>query len=137
MCKYEVYPNDLVISLTGTVGKGDYGNVCILPDTYKCYYLNQRNAKLETYGLYQNMFLKYLLSDKKIKSFLTRNCRGVRQANILNKDIENLKLILPSLDIQAIFVEKVVSLENQKQKIKQSIVEVQQLLDYTMNKYFG
>ncbi|WP_199664121.1 restriction endonuclease subunit S [Parabacteroides sp. AF14-59] len=137
LCKYEVYPNDLVISLTGTVGKGDYGNVCILPDTYKCYYLNQRNAKLETYGLYQNMFLKYLLSDKKIKSFLTRNCRGVRQANILNKDIENLKLILPSLDIQAIFVEKVVSLENQKQKIKQSIVEVQQLLDYTMNKYFG
>ncbi|OPY58488.1 MAG: EcoKI restriction-modification system protein HsdS [Pelotomaculum sp. PtaU1.Bin035] len=28
--KYLLYPNDIVISLTGTVGKDDYANVCIL-----------------------------------------------------------------------------------------------------------
>ena len=45
--KYLLHPNDIVISLTGTVGKDDYANVCILPDKYPDYYLNQRNAKLE------------------------------------------------------------------------------------------
>lgn len=44
--RYLLYPNDIVISLTGTVGKEDYGNVCILKDDFEKYYLNQRNAKL-------------------------------------------------------------------------------------------
>ena len=40
--RYAMYPGDLVMSLTGTVGKDDYGNVCILGDDYEMYYLNQR-----------------------------------------------------------------------------------------------
>ncbi len=45
--RYAMYPGDLVMSLTGTVGKDDYGNVCILGNDFDKYYLNQRNAKLE------------------------------------------------------------------------------------------
>ena len=45
--RYKMYPGDLAMSLTGTVGKDDYGNVCILGNDYDVYYLNQRNAKLE------------------------------------------------------------------------------------------
>ena len=48
--RYLIYPGDLVMSLTGTVGKDDYGNVCILGDDFEKYYLNQRNAKLEIQG---------------------------------------------------------------------------------------
>ena len=48
--KYKIFPGDIVISLTGTVGKSDYGNVCIMDDAYNFYYLNQRNAKLEIFG---------------------------------------------------------------------------------------
>ena len=33
--RYKMYPGDLVMSLTGTVGKDDYGNVCILGNDYK------------------------------------------------------------------------------------------------------
>ena len=44
--RYMLYPGDLAISLTGTVGKDDYGNVCRLGNEYPRYYLNQRNAKL-------------------------------------------------------------------------------------------
>ncbi len=32
--RYKMYPGDLVMSLTGTVGKDDYGNVCILGNDY-------------------------------------------------------------------------------------------------------
>jgi type I restriction enzyme S subunit len=45
--RYMLYPGDIVISLTGTVGKDDYANVCMLGYDYESYYLNQRNAKLE------------------------------------------------------------------------------------------
>lgn len=38
LTKYEIYPNDLVISMTGTVGKDDYGNICIIPSDYGLYY---------------------------------------------------------------------------------------------------
>lgn len=38
--RYAMYPGDLVMSLTGTVGKDDYGNVCILGNDYDMYYLN-------------------------------------------------------------------------------------------------
>ena len=36
--RYAMYPGDLVMSLTGTVGKDDYGKVCILGNDYKMYY---------------------------------------------------------------------------------------------------
>ena len=65
LTKYEVYPNDMVISLTGTVGKDDYGNVCILPNTCQKYYLNQRNAKLVTDKDCEILFLKFLFKDYK------------------------------------------------------------------------
>ena len=42
LSRYLMYPGDLVMSLTGTVGKDDYGNVCILGPEYEKYYLNQR-----------------------------------------------------------------------------------------------
>ena len=51
--RYKMYPGDLVMSLTGTVGKDDYGNVCILGNDYDVYYLNQRNAKLELQDIFK------------------------------------------------------------------------------------
>lgn len=55
--RYQIFPGDIVISLTGTVGKSDYGNVCIMDDAYNFYYLNQRNAKLEIFGNLDKYYL--------------------------------------------------------------------------------
>lgn len=80
--RYAVYPGDLVMSLTGTVGKDDYGNVCILSNDYEMYYLNQRNAKLEIKEGINKHYLSQLLKFEQIKKKLTGISRGVRQANI-------------------------------------------------------
>lgn len=61
LAKYTLYPGDLVMSLTGTVGKDDYGNVCILGNDYEMYYLNQRNAKLEIKKDINKYYLSQLL----------------------------------------------------------------------------
>ena len=108
--RYAIYPGDLVMSLTGTVGKNDYGNVCILGDEYEKYYLNQRNAKLEIKEGIDKYFLSQLLKFESIKKKLTGINRGVRQANISNKDILGLIVPIPPMEIQsrfACFVEQI------------------------------
>lgn len=72
-----------------------------------------------------------------IQNVLEENAPAVAQKNINLATLKALRIPLPPLDTQKEFVNKILRVEKQKQKIKQSIVEVQQLLDYTMNKYFG
>ena len=108
--RYAMHPGDLVMSLTGTVGKDDYGNVCILGDEYEMYYLNQRNAKLEIKEGIDKFYLSQLLKFDQIKKKLTGISRGVRQANISNKDILNLVVPVPPIELQnqfAAFVNQV------------------------------
>ena len=107
--RYKMYPGDLVMSLTGTVGKDDYGNVCILGADYPEYYLNQRNAKLSLKPTLNAKYLSELLKFERIKRRLTGISRGVRQANISNKDILCLCVPIAPINLQqqfAAFVEQ-------------------------------
>lgn len=112
--RYVMYPGDLVMSLTGTVGKDDYGNVCILDDDYEMYYLNQRNAKLEIKEGIDKYYLSQLLKFEQIKKRLTGISRGVRQANISNKDILNLVVPIPPLELQSQFADFVKHIDKSK-----------------------
>ena len=137
LTKYLVYPQDLVMSLTGTAGKDDYGNVCVLDDTYPKYYLNQRNAKFVLSGNIQVDYLKHVLKDKQIKSKLTSVNRGIRQGNIANRDIEELLVQIPPLTLQQEFAEKIEAIEKQKELIKKSISETENLFNARMDYYFN
>ena len=112
--RYVVCPGDLVMSLTGTVGKDDYGNVCILSDDYEKYYLNQRNAKLEIKEGINKHYLSQLLKFEQIKKKLTGISRGVRQANISNKDILNLVVPIPPIEFQNQFADFVNQVDKSK-----------------------
>ena len=112
--KYAIYPKDVLISLTGTVGKEDYGNVCIIGNEYPKYYLNQRNAKLNIESMLSKEYFSYALKEAGIKKRLLRVNRGVRQANISNKDIEELKLPVPPITLQNQFSEIVKQIDKQK-----------------------
>jgi len=112
--RYVMYPGDLVMSLTGTVGKDDYGNVCILGNDYDKYYLNQRNAKLEIKEGLDKLYLSEILKFEKIKKRLTGISRGVRQANIANRDILNLCIPVPPMDKQKQFADFVKQVDKSK-----------------------
>ena len=134
--KFKVFPNDILISLTGTVGKDDYGNACILGDSYSEYYLNQRNAKIElTDKINKNFFLE-IMKIKEVKKKLTGISRGIRQANISNKDIYNLSLPLPPIELQNKFAERIEKIEKLKFEIEKSIEEAQKLYNSLISKYF-
>ena len=134
--RYIMFPNDLVISLTGTVGKDDYANVCILPAQYPQYYLNQRNAKLDVFGTLNNCYLLYLFRNKEVKKRLTGISRGIRQANISNSDILNLCVPIPPKSLQeefSVFVERV---EAQKSLLQKSLAELEINYKSLMQKCF-
>ena len=114
LSRYKMYPGDLVMSLTGTVGKDDYGNVCILGTDYDVYYLNQRNAKLELQDTINKYYLSMLLKFESVKKKLTGISRGVRQANISNKDILNLSVPIPPIELQNEFAAFVVQVDKSK-----------------------
>ena len=134
--KYKIFPGDIVISLTGTVGKSDYGNVCIMDDAYNFYYLNQRNAKLEIFGNLDKYYLSAILKNEDIKSRLTSISRGVRQANIANKDIENLQIPLPPLPLQQLFAQRIEQIEHQKSEVQKAITDLETLLASRMQYWF-
>ena len=135
--RYVMYPGDLVMSLTGTVGKDDYGNVCILNDDYEMYYLNQRNAKLEIKEGIDKYYLSQLLKFEQIKKRLTGISRGVRQANISNKDILNLVVPIPPLELQNQFADFVKQVDKSKDSVQKALDEAQLLFDSLMQQYFG
>ena len=136
--KYLVKPNDLVISLTGTVGKDDYGNICVIENDYEEYYLNQRNAKLEINDemILNKYYLVHLLKMSEIKKRLTSIGRGVRQANISNSDIQNLEIILPPIELQNQFADFVTQVDKLKFEMEKSLKELENNFNSLMQKAF-
>ena len=135
--RYRILPGDLVMSLTGTVGKDDYGNVCILDDTYPEYYLNQRNAKLSLKKSLNKHYLSEILRFEQIKRKLTGISRGVRQANISNKDILELTIPVPPVELQNQFADFVQQIDKSKLHVQKSLEKLETLKKALMQKYFG
>ena len=71
------------------------------------------------------------------KTHLRGLCRGaIGQANINAKELQSIPIPLPPLALQQQFAEKIQAIEEQKELVKQSIAETQQLLDSRMDYYF-
>lgn len=137
LARYKMYPGDLVMSLTGTVGKDDYGNVCVLSDEYPEYYLNQRNAKLAIGATLNRHYLSEMLKFSRIKKRLTGISRGVRQANISNRDILALRVPIPPIKLQEQFATFVEQTDKSELAIQQSLEKLETLKKALMQQYFG
>ena len=63
--------------------------------------------------------------------------KGVAQPNLSLGQLRDFTISLPPLSLPQQFAEKISAIEAQKELVKQSIAETQELLSYTMDKYFG
>ena len=88
---------------------------------------NDKECKIDF--LYEYLLLSY----DKIRDM----ARGGNQANLNLQLVRSIPVPLPPLSLQQQFADKISAIEAQKELVKQSIAETQQLLDYTMDKYFG
>ena len=99
--------------------------------------MNQRNAKLEIKEGLDKLYLSEILKFEKIKKRLTGISRGVRQANIANRDILNLCIPVPPMDKQKQFADFVDQVDKSKVAVQKALDEAQLLFDSLMQEYFG
>ena len=78
-----------------------------------------------------------MLKFEQIKKRLTGISRGVRQANISNKDILNLVVPVPPIELQNQFADFVNQVNKSKVEIQQALENTQLLFDSLMQQYFG
>lgn len=99
--KFIISKGDILISMTGTVGKTDYGYVCKI-HIDKPFLLNQRVGKFEIYSdkMNSNFLYLVLIQDFFREQIFLKSAGGVRQANISGKEIEKINIPLPSISEQ-------------------------------------
>ncbi len=78
------------------------------------------------------LYIYLLLSYEKIRNM----ARGGNQANLNLSLVKMIPIPLPPLALQQQFAEKIQAIEAQKELVKKSIAETQQLLDSRMDYYF-
>lgn len=81
------------------------------------------------------VFLYELL--KNSYEYLRGLARGGNQENLNLNIVGNIKIIIPPISLQSLFVNRIDVIEQQKTLINKSIDEVQLLFDYTMDRYFN
>lgn len=135
--RFLVKPGDLLISMTGTVGKEDYGNVSMVTNKYDTYLLNQRVGNIDVKNNMNKLFVFYLFKNNHFKRQLTKLSRGVRQANISNKDIYSLDIITPPLNLQKEFENKVKEIDATILSTKYSLEELKKLYESLLQKTFN
>ena len=73
-----------------------------------------------------------------IKQYLANLCKGaVNQANINTKELQKISIFIPPLQLQQLFAQKIEAIEKEKELIKQSIKETEELFNSRMDYYFG
>lgn len=105
--KYKLKVNDIVITLTGTVGKKDFGYSVMIREENQLV-LNQRLAKIEAKNdKCINDFIKYILeSERFLYQFFQSSKGGTgNQANVSIKDLEEFFVAIPSMVEQQKIVE--------------------------------
>jgi len=136
--KWVIKDGDLLVSLTGTIGKEDYGNIERASNAYPAYLLNQRVAKIEiTSSNLNTTYLEYAFRSPELKRSLTSLSRGVRQANISNTDILNLPLYIPESQDQLDFEKSINSLSLQQSLARRSLACSEDLFQGLLGEVFG
>jgi type I restriction enzyme S subunit len=100
--KYLLTEGDLIISLTGTTGKRDYGFTVEVPACDRQLLLNQRIAKIKEVDAnqIQKRFLLRILKSPFFLDELYASANGTRQANLSTSALKDIAISFPSIERQ-------------------------------------
>lgn len=141
--KFRLKAGDIILSLTGTVGKQDYGFAVAVPETDRALLLNQRVARImpkNTKILSSNFLLRFLRSASFLAT-LYNISRGTRQANLSTRDMADLPMSVPTISKQLEIVESLGSIEAGSIQLiaayERSIVDLDELRQSLLQKAFA
>jgi type I restriction enzyme, S subunit len=109
--RFRLAPDDIVISMTGTKYKRDYGYAAIVTRTKSDLFINQRVSRLRCNSKVLSPFLLYWLQTDTFKDFFFEGETGnVNQGNVGADGIRKAPIELPSLPEQQEIVRRVEAL---------------------------
>lgn len=129
----KVDKGDILMAMIGTIGNpiivnSDNINFCIK---------NMALIKLIPNSLVHRLYLHSLLSSKSFDELVKRINKGGTQKFIALGTIRKLIIPLPPLSLQQEFASKIEAIEKQKELIKKSIKETEDLFNSRMDYYFN
>jgi len=119
--RFVLKENDLVLSLTGTTGKEDYGFTVKIPKTSKKLLLNQRLSKItiKDERKINNSFLFYFLLSRVFLDEMYKSSNGTRQANLSTEILKELRFHFPvSISEQQRIVQKLENLSVETKRLE-------------------
>ncbi len=129
LTRFTVYPNDIIMSCSGTIGK-----LLVIPNNAEKGIINQALLKFTLNNSITTPFFVFLM-DFLLDGLTKRG--GVIQNLGSVKFVKAMSFGLPPLSLQNDFAKRIEKIEKQKELVKQGIAETQLLINYTMDKYFG
>lgn len=127
---YKLSKGDLILSLTGTTGKEDYGFTVKIPTlTSPALLLNQRIVKIFPISVdyISKDYLYYFLLSRKFLDTLYKTAKGTKQANLSINTIKSLNIILPKLQNQIHIAKILVSIDDKIESEKSKLLSLDML----------
>ena len=141
--RYILNPGDLLITLTGTLRKRDYGYVCEVPADAPKLFLNQRVGKFVFHKKIDPLFVKYLFQSSSFKDTLFEQEKGGtgNQGNLSNMSIQSIKVKIPEynnqIKISKVLKEKIEAGKHIKKDLIVQVDVISQLPSSILNEVFG
>ncbi|HBM2982109.1 TPA: restriction endonuclease subunit S [Klebsiella michiganensis] len=140
--RYVPDEGDILISMTGTRFKKDYGFACIITESHNSFLINQRVGRITPLkDIVSPKFLYlFIRSDLFRREFFKGETGGVNQGNVGSKHIMSIEINLPTLDEQekiAHQLDNIFSYANAlEKKITSSLLKVNNLTQSILAKAF-
>jgi type I restriction enzyme S subunit len=141
--KFLLKANDLIISLTGTTDKEDYGYTVKIPENEYNLLLNQRIAKISIKNetATNKDYLFHFLLSRTFLDKLYKTANGTRQANLSTETMKGLSIKIPNIKQQQIIVQKLDALSTETKKLEaiyqQKINDLEELKKSVLQKAFS
>ena len=131
--RYTIYPNDIIITIMGTVGR----TAVIPPDIPLAINTKHLAALTLNQKLVNSFFIAHSLRENPyILNQIKKKTRGALMDGLNLTIIKNLSLLLPPKTLQDKFAEIVTQIENTKTIYKNSLTELNNLFDSIAQKAF-
>lgn len=126
----KVKEGDILLTIVGTIGR-----CALVKAPLKNITLQRSVAVLTPKEILNSIYFIYVL--RLMNQVLEREARGVAQKGIYLNQLSNIIILVPPLELQQQFADKIELIEKQKELIRKSIEEVEMLFNSRMEYYFN
>lgn len=122
---------DILMTAVGTIGE-----IWVVNDEAPFYFKDGNIVWLKMDNNSNSMYYSYLIKQL-VNEYKKKMSIGSAYSALTIINLKNMDVYLPPLSIQTQFSQRIEKIEVQKVLVKQSIAQTEQLINYTMDKYFG